>query len=141
MELQLIRWIISIFERMKLRCVFFIGLIGLLQLSACDISVKQDPMNSMSADSAKILEKKPENIVKDTNKSGTFTTANTSGNFSEGQGSEKKKSTEKPNRKSVSQDLTHPFQTPVEFVDETSDPAFNYSSPNECEIILADTLQ
>ena len=87
------------------------------------------------------LKKKIENIVKDSLINGNFTTANTSGNFSEGQGSEKKKSTEKPNRKSVSQDLTHPFQTPVEFVDETSDPAFNYSSPNECEIILADTLQ
>ncbi len=71
----------------------------------------------------------------------TFTIANTSGSFSEGQGSDKKKSTEKPNRKSVIQDLTHPFQTPVEFVDETTDPAFDYSSPNECEIILADTLQ
>jgi len=98
-------------------------------------------MNSMSADSIKILEKKLEIIVKDTIKSGTFTTANTSGNFSEGQGSEKKKSTEKPNRNRVLQDLTHPFQTPAEFVDETTDPGFNYSSPNECEIILADTLQ
>jgi hypothetical protein len=126
---------------MKLRCICFIGLIGLLQLSACDLSVKHNPMNSMSADSVKILEKKLEIIVKDTIKSGTFTTANTSGNFSEGQGSEKKKSTEKPNRNRVLQDLTHPFQTPAEFVDETTDPAFNYSSPNECEIILADTLQ
>lgn len=126
---------------MKFYWVFLIGFIVLMELSSCGPSSNQKQLKSIPNGNDKLLEKKIENIVKDSLINGNFTTANTSGNFSEGQGSEKKKSTEKPNRKSVSQDLTHPFQTPVEFVDETSDPAFNYSSPNECEIILADTLQ
>lgn len=113
----------------------------LVELSACDISTNQDEIKTKPNDTVNTLEKKSQSIVKDTTNIRTFTKANTSGNFSEGQGSEKKKSTEKPNRKSVSQELTQPFLTPVEFVDETSDPAFNYSSPNECEIILVDTLQ
>jgi len=117
------------------------GLVVLVLVAACDNPVKQEPVNALTIDSAKIHEKKLKNIAVDSLNCDTFTTANTSGNFSEGQGSDKKKSTEKPNRKRVLQDLTHPFQTPAEFVDETTDPAFDYSSPNECEIILADTLQ
>ena len=126
---------------MKFYSILLIAFIGLIQVSACDSSVKQEPMKIRSTDSVKSPEKKLKNIAVDSLNCDTFTTANTSGNFSEGQGSDKKKSTEKPNRKSVIQDLTHPFQTPVEFVDETTDPAFDYSSPYECEIILADTLQ
>lgn len=126
---------------MKFYLGLLIGFILLMGLSACEFSSKKEPLKSIPKSNEKIPEKKSQNNVKDTMKSTTFTTANTSGNFSEGQGSEKKKSTEKPNRRRVSQDLTHPFQTPVEFVDEASDPAFHYSSPNECEIILADTLQ
>ncbi|MFN5345630.1 MAG: hypothetical protein ACK44N_02820 [Bacteroidota bacterium] len=126
---------------MKLQKVWLIGLFVLIQLVACDSSLNQEPMKSVLGDSTEILEKKSKKIVVDSLNNDTFTIANTSGSFSEGQGSDKKKSTEKPNRKRVFQDLTHPFQTPVEFVDETTDPAFDYSSPNECEIILADTLQ
>jgi len=117
-----------------------LGLLGLLLVFACETPIKQDSINALTNDSVKIFEKKLKNIGKESIISDTFTTANTSGNFSEGKGSKKKKSTEKPNRKRVLQDLTHPFQTPAEFVDETTDPAFYYSSPNECEIILADTL-
>ena len=126
---------------MKFHFYWLIGLVGLILISACNKPVNQDPLNPLTRDSSKILEKKSNKIALDSLNSDTFTLANTSGNFSEGQGSDKKKSTEKPNRKRVSQDLTHPFQTPAEFVDETTDPAFDYSSPNECEIILADTLQ
>ena len=113
----------------------------MMELSACDSSVEREQLKSMPNDIVKPLEKKLQKGVEDSIERSNFTTANTSGNFSEGQGSEKKKSTEKPNRKRVSQDLTHPFQAPVEYVDETSDPAFIYSSPNECEIILTDTVQ
>ena len=116
-------------------------LVVLVLLFACNTPVKQEPINALTIDSAKTDEKKSNNIAIDSLNCDTFTLANTSGNFSEGQGSDKKISTEKPNRKRVLQDLTHPFQTPAEFVDETTDPAFDYSSPNECEIILADTLQ
>jgi hypothetical protein len=126
---------------MKFYCFCLIGFIILMELSACDSSGKQEQLKSTPTISAKPLEKKLQKGVEDSIERSNFTTANTSGNFSEGQGSEKKKSTEKPNRKRVSQDLTHPFQTSDEFVDETSDPAFNYSSPNECEIILTDTVQ
>lgn len=126
---------------MKFYLVFLIGIIVLMELSACDYSDKQEQLKSTPNSSVKHLEKKLQKGVEDSTERSNFTTANTSGNFSEGQGSEKKKSTEKPNRKRVSQDLTHPFQAPVEYVDETSDPAFNYSSPNECEIILTDTVQ
>ena len=126
---------------MKFHFYWLIGLGGLILISACNKPVKQEPINALTSDSAKTDEKKSNNIAIDSLNCDTFTLANTSGNFSEGQGSDKKKSTEKPNRKRVLQDLTHPFQTPAEFVDETTDPAFDYSSPNECEIILADTLQ
>ena len=126
---------------MKFYLIFLIGIIVLMELSACDYSYKQEHLKSMPNSSVKHLEKKLQKGVVDSIQSSNFTSANTSGNFSEGQGSEKKKSTEKPNRKRVSQDLTHPFQAPFEYVDETSDPAFNYSSPNECEIILTDTVQ
>lgn len=117
-----------------------IGFVFLLGLSACDKPSRRERLQVIPVDNEKITGKKFQNNVKDSLKSSNFTNANTSGNFSKGQGSEKKKSTEKPNRNRVLQDFTHPFQTPVEFVDETSDPAFNYTSPNECEIILADTL-
>ena len=126
---------------MKFYLICSVGIIVLMELSACDYSDKQEQLKLMPNSSVKHLEKKLQKRVVDSIQSSNFTSANTSGNFSEGQGSEKKKSTEKPNRKRVSQDLTHPFQTSVEFVDETSDPAFNYSSPNECEIILTDTVQ
>jgi len=126
---------------MKFHFYWLIGLGGLILISACNKPVKQEPINALTSDSAKTDEKKSNNIAIDSLNCDTFTLANTSGNFSEGQGSDKKISTEKPNRKRVLQDLTHPFQTPAEFVDETTDPAFDYSSPNECEIILADTLQ
>jgi hypothetical protein len=126
---------------MKFYLGFLIGIIVMMELSACDSSVEREQLKSMPNDIVKPLEKKLQKGVEDSIERSNFTTANTSGNFSEGQGSEKKKSTEKPNRNRVSQDLTHPFQAPVEFVDETSDPAFIYSSPNECEIILPDSLQ
>jgi hypothetical protein len=112
-----------------------------MEFSGCDFSDKHEQLKSMPNSSVKQLEKKLQKHVVDSIQSSNFTSANTSGNFSEGQGSEKKKSTEKPNRKRVSQDLTHPFQAPVEYVDETTDPAFIYSPPNECEIILTDTVQ
>lgn len=126
---------------MKLYLICLIGIIVMMELSACDYSNNQEPLKSTPNSNVKHLEKKLQKDEVDSIQSSNFTSANTSGNFSEGQGSEKKKSTEKPNRKRVSQDFTHPFQAPVEFVDETSDPAFNYSSPNECEIILTDTVQ
>jgi len=126
---------------MKSYLGFLIGIIVMMEFSACDFSDKHEQLKSIPNSSAKHLEKKLQKHVVDSIQSSNFTSANTSGNFSEGQGSEKKKSTEKPNRKRVSQDLTHPFQAPVEYVDETSDPAFIYSSPNECEIILPDSLQ
>jgi len=126
---------------MKFYFYWLMRLVVLVLLFACNTPVKQEPINALTIDSAKTDEKKSNNIAIDSLNCDTFTLANTSGNFSEGQGSDKKISTEKPNRKRVLQDLTHPFQTPAEFVDETTDPAFDYSSPNECEIILADTLQ
>lgn len=126
---------------MKFYRVFLFIFLGLMELSSCDSSSNQNKIKSPANTNESEVENKSPIIVKDSTKSANFTTANTSGNFSEGKGSEKKKSTEKPNRTRVSQDLTHPFQTPVEFVDEPSDPAFHYSNPNECEIILADTLQ
>ena len=126
---------------MKFYLGLLIGFILLMGLAACEFSSKKEPLKSIPKSNEKIPEKKLQNNVKDTMKSTTFTTANTSGNFSEGQGSEKKKSTEKPNRRRVSQDLTHPFQAPIENVDEQSDPAFNYSSSDNCETILMDTVQ
>lgn len=125
---------------MKFYLSFLIGIIVLMEFTACDSSVEREQLKSMPNEIVKPLEKKLQNIVVDSLNNGSFTTVNTTGNFSQGQGSEKKKSTEKPNRNRVSQDLTHPFQAPVEFVDETTDPAFYYSSPNECEIILPDSL-
>lgn len=126
---------------MIFRTSFVVVSFGLMQIVACTFSDKQQPINPTPDKHTKFLEKKSQKMVVDSLNSDTFTSANTSGNFSEGQGSVKKKSTEKPNRKRVLQDFTHPFQTPVEIVDETTDPAFDYSSPNECEIILPDTLQ
>jgi hypothetical protein len=86
-------------------------------------------------------EKKSTTMTIDSVNSPTFTPANTSGNFSKGKGSDKKISTEKPNRNRVLQDLTHPLQSPIEFVDETTDPAFHYSNSDGCETILTDTIQ
>lgn len=111
-------------------------LVLLVFIMACTPDEQKIPIQNVE----KKHEKKLDNLVVDTIISPTFTTANTTGNFSEGKGSEKKISTEKPNRNRVSQDLTHPFQTPVEFVDEASDPAFNYTSSDNCETILTDTM-
>ena len=125
---------------MKFYSIFLIGFILLIVLSACDSPKGQQQLKTAPDLKGKKDKKNTKNKGVDSLNSRIFTSANTTGNFSKGQGSEKKKSTEKPNRKRVSHDFTHPFQTPVEFVDESSDPAFNYSSPNECEIILADSL-
>ena len=98
---------------MKFYLICSVGIIVLMELSACDYSDKQEQLKLMPNSSVKHLEKKLQKRVVDSIQSSNFTSANTSGNFSEGQGSEKKKSTEKPNRKRVSQDLTHPFIIPT----------------------------
>ena len=87
------------------------------------------------------IKKKSTTIVIDSTNSSNFTDANTSGIFQKGQGSDKIISTEKPNRKRVQQDSTHLFYSPIEFVDETTDPAFNYSAPDQCETILQDSIR
>lgn len=109
----------------------------LVVIVSCTADEQKIPIQNVE----KHEEKKLDTLVVDTIISPKFTPANTTGNFSEGKGSEKKISTEKPNRNRVLQDLTHPFQAPIENVDEQSDPAFNYSSPDNCETILMDTVQ
>ena len=114
-----------------------------IQIACHSLSEKDQKTNSdlKVIESTMKVEKKSTTMTIDSVNSPTFTPANTSGNFSKGKGSDKKISTEKPNRNRVLQDLTHPLQSPVEFVDETTDPAFHYSNPDGCETILTDTVQ
>ncbi|MFM7016346.1 MAG: hypothetical protein ACKOX3_08465 [Bacteroidota bacterium] len=124
---------------MKVFSIFTGGLMIILALISCENTTSIHQTNSPSQPVENDIEKKSQNIIVDSLNSPTFTPANTTGNFLKGKGSEKKISTEKPNRKRVLQDSTHSFYSPNEFVDETTDPAFIYSPPDQCETILPDT--
>jgi hypothetical protein len=126
---------------MKARLIFVLLL--LITQFSCQTNPKKKlaiPVENQLKNTNDSEEKKSSKMTIESGNSSTFNPANTSGNFSKGKGSEKKFSTEKPNRNRVLQDNTRPLQPPLEFVDETTDPAFFYSNPDRCETILTDTV-